>query len=443
MSDADALRYQYELTAFALLCLISLIVYHLRYPSAHPRSVRGSILLALSFVAVYPAQFLVADAPLRVQTVYRAIMNVPVVGIILFLCYLVATSLAQTHPRSRKVLLSATVVLPLAWVFAFVVGLIWPLPALQEATVPTAGVMPAHFLLYKIYLPLSTAYIALCASVFARHVLALRRSPLRRQLLQNLTFLALSVDIILMFLDSYATAIVRVVYGAARADLIRTALTVEFGLYVMGGVLLLTAFSLYASQPIVDRLFNLCHLWVTNRRNLEAEIWRTSTTGISVFQEHCLRSLERTPNSRFLFPEPDDPKKAAYCLRLALTFSRKPITRASGYHLMQLQHEIAKLVGDPKNLTSRSSTGLNYDLNNDLLNHTVRTAIDISHPKTVPNLLAAPFWHQLAAVAFARAALQADLISPQRARLLLDRSVTGTAIRAYESIDQYLQESSG
>ncbi len=385
MSDADALKYQYELTAFALLCLTLLIVYHLWRPNAHPRSVRGSVLLAFCFAAVYPAQFLVDDSSLRVQTVYRAIMNVPVVAIIAFLCYLVATSLAQTNPRSRKVLLSATVVLPLAWVFAFTVGLRWPLPALQEATVPTTGVMPAHFLMYKIYLPVAIVYLTLCAWVFARHVLALRRSPLRRQLVQNLAFLALTLDIILMFLDSYATAIVRVVYGAARADLIRAALTLEFVLYVLGGVFLLTAFSLYASQPNIDRLFNFCSSWVTNRRNLEAEIWRTSAAGLSVSQEHRLTSLDRTPSSQFLFPAPDDLQKAAYCLRLALTFSRKPSMRASGYHLLQLQHQILRLVADSNNFTSGSDAGFNYDLDNDLLNHTVRPAIDISHPKSVPN----------------------------------------------------------
>lgn len=54
MSDADALKYQYELTAVALLCLAMLIVYHLRRPTAHPRSVRGSVILAFCFAAVYP-----------------------------------------------------------------------------------------------------------------------------------------------------------------------------------------------------------------------------------------------------------------------------------------------------------------------------------------------------------------------------------------------------
>ncbi len=443
MSDADALKYQYELTAVALLCLAMLIVYHLRRPTAHPRSVRGSVILAFCFAAVYPAQFLVDDSSLRVQTLYRAIMNMPVVAIIVFLCYLVATSLAQTNPRPRKVLLSAMVVLPLAWVFAFVVGLRWPLPALQEATVPTTGVMPAHFLLYKIYLPVAIVYVAVCASVFARHALASRRFPLRRQLFQNLVFLVLTLDIVLIFLNSYATAIVRVVYGATRADLIRAALTLEFVLYVSGGLSLLTAFFLYASQPDIDRLFNFCSSWVTNRRNLEAEIWRTSAAGLSASQEHRLAFLARTPSAQFLFPAPNDLQKAAYCLRLALTFSRKPSTRASGYYLLQLQHQILRLVADSNNFTSGSNTFLNYDLDNDLLNHTVRPAIDISHPKTVPNLLAAPFWQQLVVVAFAKAALQAGLISPQRARLLLDRCVTGTTIRAYESIDEYLQDNLG
>lgn len=443
MSDAAALRYQYELAAFALLCFALLAVYHLRRPRAHPKSVRGCVLIAFGFAAVYPAQFLVDDASWKAQAVYRAVMNVPVVAIIVFLCWLVADGIARPHPRSRKALLSATVVLPLAWAFAFAVGLWWPLPALQEAAVPRTGVMPDHFLLYKIYLPLSVVYVALCGSVFARNIRPAAPAALRRPSLQNAVLLALCVDIILLFSNSYATAVVRVTAGAARADLIRAALDLEFVFYVAGGVLLLTSFFLYASQPDLDRLFNFCSSWVTNRRDLEAEIWRTSTTGMSVPQEHCLTYLSRTPSSTFLFSGPEDPGKAVYCLRLALTFSRKPTTRASGYHLLQLQRQILRLVADPSTLPSHSPADLNYDLKADLLHHTVRPATDLAQPNTVPNLLSAPLWQQLAAVAFAKSALRAGLISAQRARLLLDRSVTGTAVEAYESVEHHLDHTPG
>lgn len=442
MSEA-ALEYQYELAAFALLCFALLVSYHILRPGAHPRSVRGCVFLAFGIVAIYPAQFLVDDSAWKAQTIYRTVMNVPIVGIIVFLCYLVAGIEAHTTRRSRNALLSATVVLPLAWVFASVVGVLWPLPALQEATVPRSGVMPDRFLLYKVYLPLSVAYVALCASVFARAVWASRGSPLRKQLFQNLALLGLCIDIILLFLNSYVTAIARVTLGARGADLIRTTLALEFVFYVAGGALLLTAFSLHASAPNFDRLFNYCSSWVTNRRHLEAEIWRTSTAGISVSQEHCLTYLGQTPASDFLFAGPEEPAKAVYCLRLALTFSRRPSTRASGYHLLQLQRQILKLADDPNTLGPDSGEGLNYDLRNDLLHHTVRPATDLSHPNTVPNLLAAPFWQQLAAIAFAKSALRAGLVSPPRARLLLNRSVTGTAIQAYESIERHLDDHSG
>lgn len=436
---SDALKYQYEIAAFALLCLTLLVAHHLRRPGVHPRTARGCVLLALGVAALYPAQFLVEDSSLKLQTIYRVVMNVPVVGIVVFMCYIVATTLARTSPRLRAVLLSSAVVLPLAWLFAFFVGLRWPLPALQEATVPTTGVMPAHFLLYKIYLPPMAFYEVACAWVFAREVAALRRALLpTRHLLQNLALFALGCVLALEFLNSYATAIVRVTAGAARADLIRIGLTAEVVLYVSAGLLLLAAFCLYAQQPNFDRLFNLSSLWVDLRRRLEAEIWRTCTSGMHASQEHCLRALSRTPSSPVLFPKTGDLDKAVYCLRLALTLARKPEARASAFHLLRLQNEILKLVGDSKHVASGPPFGVNYDLRADLLHHTVRPAIDISDPKTVPNLVAADLWQQVSAVAFADAAAQASLISHERARLLTRRSVSGTALRSYHSFREYL-----
>lgn len=436
---SDALKYQYELAAFALLCLALLAAYHLRRPRIHPRTARGAALLAFGVAAAYPAQVLVQGSSLQVQTIYRAVMNVPVVGIVIFMCYILATTLARTSPRLRAILLSAVAVLPLAWLFAFAVGLRRPLPALQEATVPTHGVMPAHFLLYKIYLPLAALYALACAWVFLRQVVALRRSSLpANQLLQNVALFTLACNVALLFLNSYATAVVRVTAGASRADLIRAGLTMEAGYIVSVGTLLLAALFLHVHQPNLDRLFTLSSLWVDHRRRLETEIWRTSATGTLASQEHSLRSLSRTPSAPVLFPEPGDLDKAVYCLRLALTLARKPEARASAYHLLRIQDQMQALLEDSNRASPDAPLGLNYDLRSDLLHHTVRPATDISDPKTVPDLVAADLWQQVAAVAFAEAAVQADLIPPDRARLLTRRSVSGTALQSYRSFREYL-----
>lgn len=438
---SDALQYQYKLAAFALLCVALLAAYHLRRPGVHPRTARGAALLALGVAAAYPAQVLVQGSSLQAQTVYRALMNVPVVGIVVFMCYILATTLARSSPRLRTILLSAVVVLPIAWVFAFVVGLRQPLPALQEATVPAHGVMPAHFLLYKIYLPLAALYALACAWVFLQQLAAPRRFLLpARQLVQNVALFALACNVALLFLNSYATAIVRVTAGASRADLIRDALTMEAVYTVSMGTLLLAAFFLHAHQPNLDRLFALSSLWVDHRRHLETELWRTSATGALASQEHSLRSLGRTPSASVLFPAPGDLDKAVYCLRLALTLARKPEARASAYHLLRIQGQMLKLFDRPEDGTSDTGAGLNYNLRSDLLHHTVRPATDISDPKTVPNLVAADLWQQVAAVAFAEAAAQAGLIPPSRARLLTRRSVSGTALQSYRSFRKYLYD---
>lgn len=436
---SDALKYQYELAAFALLCVVLLVAYHVQRPGVHPRTARGSVLLAFGVAAIYPAQFFVEDSSLKAQTIYRALMNLPVIGIVIFMCCMIAATLARTSPALRAVLISSVVVLPLAWLFSFVVGFRWPLPALQEATVPTTGIMPAHFLLYKIYLPPAILYATVCAWVFIREVAALRRSLLpARHLLQNVALAALSCDIALLFANSYATAIVRVTAGAARDDLIQTALRAEAALCVTAGVLLLTALCLYAQQPNFDRLFNLSSLWVDYRRRLEAEIWRTSTRGAQASHEHCLRMLGRTPSSSVLFPAAGDVDKAIYCLRLALTLSRNPEAKASAYHLLRIQSQMLRLIDESEHIGSDPGFGLNYDLRSDLLHHTVRCATDISDPKTVPNLVGTDLWQQVATVAFAEAAAQAGLISPARARLLNNRSVSGTALQSYHSFRKYL-----
>lgn len=179
------------------------------------------------------------------------------------------------HPRLRKVLGMAPVVLLACWIFAVVVGLLWPSPAMQPYTSA-----PAQFLLFKwpISIP-QMIYASLAATVFAMSAMSRASASVLR--LRNTAF---SVSMALLALIAAESALFASVRfweeGQRRREIIDLLLFFETLFAVGCFVALAVGLALRYTPTVAAAVLARVHTaWLPARERLESSGWQAMAGG--------------------------------------------------------------------------------------------------------------------------------------------------------------------
>ncbi len=404
-------------------CFVLLAVYHLLRPKFRPLAVRGAAAALLFGALFFTSQVFFRADSWRDQTLIFSITGLISDATFVFICFLLARSIASKNRALRSLLLSSAIVLPLFWTFTFSVGLLWPVPAVERM-----ASSPPQFLLIKLRNIPEALYMALAAGVFLKE--ALKTAPdLARRRLQNLFFFLGSLGFVIITTNAYLTAAFRVIGGARKDATVPVLLSVESIVSAGTGLFFLLGIALYCSRSRRDRALDLVAKWIRYRQPIEAHLWKHYQDNLgsnftTAFFEQAARNLGLSPRSK---------ARAEYMVKLVSMANLDPENRRLIYPLSRIQEVLLKdpeistrLSVHPHGQTQRETRG--YDMQQDLLYQVLRPTIDISSPNSKPDLLNSPECVQLAAVVAADAG---SLSPPMRDHVLKGSAVSRHVLSAY------------
>lgn len=179
------------------------------------------------------------------------------------------------RPRLRRVLGWAPTVLLISWVFAVLLGLAWPSPAMQPY-MPA----PVQFLLFKWPISISqTIYAGFAAAVFAMAAMSHTSAPVLR--LRNGAFSISMASLALVGGESAVIAGVRWwVKGQRRRELVDSLLVFETVIAVVCFATLVLGLALRYTPAVAAAVLRKVHTgWLPARERLESSGWQAVAGG--------------------------------------------------------------------------------------------------------------------------------------------------------------------
>ncbi len=404
-------------------CFVVLAVYHLLKPKFRPLAVRGAAAALLFGALFFTSQIFFRTDSWRDQTLVFTITGLINDATFVFICFLLARSIASKNRVLRSLLLSSAIVLPLFWAFTFWVGLLWPVPAVERM-----ASSPPQFLLIKLRNIPEALYMTLAAGVFLKE--AAKNSPdLGRRRLQNLCFFLGSLGFVVITTNAYLTAAFRVIGGVRKETVVPVLLRAESVASAVTGLSFVLGIALYCSRSRRDRALDMVAKWIRYRQPIEAHLWKYYQDNLgsnftTVFFDRAARNLGLSPRSK---------ARAEYMIKLVSMANLDPESRRLVYPLSRIQKvlledpEISSRLSTPSHDRTQGETR-GYELHEDLLYQVLRPAIDLSSPNSKPDFLNSPECVQLAAVVAADAG---RLSSPMREHVLKGSAVRGHVLSAY------------
>ncbi len=402
---------------FALLA-----VYHFLRPKFRPLAVRGAAAALLLGALFFTSQLFFLTDSWRSQTLIFSLTGLVGDATFAFICFLVARSIASKNRTLKSLLLSSTIVLPTFWAITFVIGLSWPVPAVERMA-PS----PPQFLLIKLRNIPEALYMALAAGVFLKEAL---RPALRvtRRRLQNLFFFLGSLGFAVIASNAYVTAVFRVAGDSSRA-VVPLLLHVESFTSALTALAFMLGIVLYCSRSSRDRTLDMVTRWIRYRQPIEAHLWRYYRDNLgnnftTAFFDRAARDLRLPPKSR---------GRAEYMVKLVSMVNLDVRNRRLIYPLTRIQEnliqdrEVSSRLPIPSYDRASGEAG-GYDIEKDLLYRVLRPTIDLCSPNNKPDLFNSPECVQLAAVVAADAGL---LSAPMRNYILESSAVRKHILSAY------------
>lgn len=383
----------------------------------------GAFITGLGAVVYIVGAWVAAGEPTdwRETFVYN-LRALPLTAAISYISYVLAANLAKKSPRLERLCRAGPYILAAVWIFVFLFGLFFPVPALTKP--PD---MPTHFLVLKLRNLSEFFLLFVSAVVFVKETLRPRLLPSLPLRLQHAALSVGSISFSLLVLLSFIAAASRSLSLPGSLDPTVLALhePLQTVLLILGGVAYVFGLFLYNSTDNQERIHAQTDLWIEYRADLELELFHSFGPRFGDLETDVVfRILTRTE------PVPDDPSfplgvdlddqstlNASYTVKLlGLLASDDAQTRRLISLLKNLHAHLSKDTTALSDLAVRLEGGVAYDLAGDTLYAAMSPALDLAAKHQPIDLLDKPTWVQLAATI----AAGASYLPPNKAAAILD-----------------------
>lgn len=278
---------QQQALVLGSICLAAALV--LAVVLALTRASRFGVFAVTNFLlgaALFGTQVVFGFSGWRSEVLAASVVELPAVFLISWVCLAQVGGVAGgtntspsvpviRRPRLRQILGWAPVALLVPWVFAVVVGLMWPSAAMQ----PYAPA-PVQFLVFKWPMSISqTVYAGLAATVFAMAAVSRASAPVLR--LRNAAFSVSMASLALVGGETTLTAGVRWWAGQARRrEIVDALLVFETFLAVVCFAALILGLALRYTPVVAAAVLRQVHTgWLPARERLESSGWQAVAGG--------------------------------------------------------------------------------------------------------------------------------------------------------------------
>lgn len=401
-----------------------------------PLITRGVSLTCLGGAACYHYVLVHRAATATGEAVEVALLDLPVVIIYVFLCWVTVRSVGQQSPILRTLLLSAVAVIPISWFVGLYSAWRWP-PPLVFGNAEDFSPLPASALLAKLQLVPTAFYMVVLAAVFWNQA----RQPAVPVVKRRVQMSLLAVGALCFFAIPLNTAtqhIARVLGGAEVPELIQRLQVVQSITVAAAAFTFCFAWAIQGTKTTRDKALELTLRLVEYRHDVEAYLLRgfDREPGSSLYGRYLDHAAS---DGAGLELDEDSRLKALNALKLSVMAAREEQGKVLVGNLKRVQRKIL----EDKEIASRtivgSRNGSGTDLAHDPLYECLDLALELGTSDKLPHsYLGEPEWRQLAVAAFGDYASQVGLVSHATGKRLLDVSVAGYISGTYRDARDYL-----